>query len=132
MSIKKITAILTAAAVTAVSLAACNDKKEKKESEDISIVEVEQTEAPTDEIVTTIPAETYPDYPISYPEIEKKRTGNLYEAEDALMTEGLVFSDEIPEKNEDNADGMAEPTRANTKPYSGDGYVTGFKNNGSS
>ena len=29
------------------------------------------------------PVETFPDYPVTYPEIEKKASGNLYEAEKA-------------------------------------------------
>ena len=127
MSIKKITAVITAA-VTMTALTACNTKKVQKNS-DISISEIEETTTPT-EVVTTIPAETYPDYPISYPEIEKKRTGNVYEAEEALMTEGLVFSDEIPKKK--NAEGEDEnPENPDVKPFSGDGYITGFKKDGS-
>ena len=132
MSIKKITAVLTAAVVTMTAFAACESKKVKKGESDISVSEVEETTAPT-EAVTTIPAETFPDYPISYPEIEKKRTGNVYEAEDALMTEGLEFSDAIPEKKEDKEgeEGTEKPTNPNVKPFSGDGYVTKFKKDGS-
>lgn len=132
MSIKKITAVLTAAVVTMTAFAACESKKVKKGDSDISISEIEETTVPT-EAVTTIPAETFPDYPISYPEIEKKRTGNVYEAEDALMTEGLEFSDKIPEKkkDKDGEESTEKPTNPNVKPFSGDGYVTGFKKDGS-
>ena len=120
-----------AAAVTASFLTACNTKKVAKKETDISIVEVEPTTSTTGEIVGTVPAETYPDFPISYPEIEKKRTGNVYEAEDALMTEGLVFDDTIPESKNKQTESEEETTQVERKPYSGDGYVTGFKNDGS-
>ena len=131
MSIKKFTACIMAAAVTASFLTACNTKKVAKKETDISIVEVEPTTSTTGEIVGTVPAETYPDFPISYPEIEKKRTGNVYEAEDALMTEGLVFDDTIPESKNKQTESEEETTQVERKPYSGDGYVTGFKNDGS-
>ena len=100
MSIKKITAVITAAAAM-TTLTACKGKKvEKGNVEPSSVSVVEETTVPT-ETVETIPVETFPDYPISYPTIEKKRMGDVYEAEDALMTEGLEFSDVIPEtKNE--------------------------------
>ena len=132
MSIKKITAVITAA-VTMTTLTACKDKKvEKDKPETPTVTTVEETSAPT-ETVETIPVETFPDYPISYPKIEKKRMDNVYEAEDSLMTEGLEFSDAIPEKkNKKEENDTEKPTSVIVAPYSGDGYVTGFKKDGSS
>lgn len=59
------------------------------------------------EEITTEPVESFPDYPISYPEIEKQDTGELYEAEACTLGNGLAVSTE----------------RTN---FSGEGYVMGF------
>lgn len=131
MIIKKALSFCMATAVATAALAACDSKNKKVPSGDISVVKIEPTTAVTEAAATTVPAETYPDYPVTYPVIEKKRTGNVYEAEDALMTEGLVFDDTIPEKKQDTteeSDGIA----ISGKHYSGDGYVRGFKKDGSS
>lgn len=134
MSIKKITAVITAAAAM-TAFTACKEKKvEKSVVEESPVTVVEETTVAT-EATETIPAETFPDFPISYPTIEKKRIGNVYEAEDALMTEGLEISDVIPEKKSDNTEsedtGIETPTAVIVAPYSGDGYVTNFKKDGS-
>jgi mannan endo-1,4-beta-mannosidase len=47
------------------------------------------------------------------------------------MTEGLVFDDTIPEKKQDTTE-ESDNIAISGKHYSGDGYVRGFKNDGSS
>ncbi len=96
---------LTAAAIM---LTGCNSvpRAEISETEDISIVEVTTSEESTAE-ATTEPAESYPDYPVSYPAIEEQDTGDLYEAELCELGSGLSIS-------------------SDSENYSGDGYVTGF------
>jgi len=61
---------------------------------------------------TTIPVDSYPDYPVSFPAIEQTDTGDVYEAENGSLSEGLTTSSE----------------RTN---FSGNGYVTGFSGDGS-
>lgn len=61
---------------------------------------------------TTIPVDSYPDYPVSFPAIEQTDTGDVYEAENSSLSEGLTTSSE----------------RTN---FSGNGYVTGFSGDGS-
>ena len=75
MDFRKITAMTLAMSMTAAGLAGCEKKKTKQAEDDISIVEVDPTAEAT-EPVTTQPAEEFPDYPISYPTIEKKDTGD--------------------------------------------------------
>lgn len=60
---------------------------------------------------TTEPVDSYPDYPISYPAIEQQDTGDLYEAENSSLSDGLTVATE----------------KTN---FSGDGYVTGFDEEG--
>ena len=71
---------LAAAAAAAVSAFTACDKKNKMTAS-VPII-VESVSDPTTEPTTTLPVETYPDYPVTYPEIEKQTAGNLYEAED--------------------------------------------------
>lgn len=133
MSIKKALTFCTAAIFTASLLAACDSKKDKIQKGDTPEPKVKNTVSVTENPVTTIPAETYPDYPVTYPVIEKKRTGNVYEAEDALMTEGLVFDNKIPEKSQDTTkESGNENIGIKGKHFSGEGYVHGFKKDGSS
>lgn len=136
MIAKKIISIISAAVIGVTVLTAatsCDKKVKKKDQPSSSSDTVEATDA-SGEVTTTIPAETYPDFPISYPEIEKKRTGDVYEAEDALMTEGLKIEGAGSLKNSKNSSeekDVQETTKANTPKFSGDGYVTGFKPDGS-
>ncbi|MCM1132039.1 MAG: glycoside hydrolase [Ruminococcus flavefaciens] len=123
---------LALAVVSVAGLTACQSKNTVQKASESGISEL-QTEAVTDKATDstkpteeTLPPETYPDFPISYPEIEKKSTGDLYEAEYARMTEGLKI------EGAESAETAQENSTANTAPaFSGDGYVTGFKSDGS-
>lgn len=130
--LKKLISVLSAAAICLTAVTACGDKKKKEIPDgDIVINEVEPDTTAASETGTEIQAETYPDYPISYPEIEKKRTGDLYEAEDAWMTEDLRVDAPVSVENTTNAD-SGDGTAQTKKKFSGDGYVTGFSPTGSS
>lgn len=130
--LKKIISVVSAAVLCLTALTACGGKKKNDIPDgDIVINEVEPETSASSETGTVIPAETYPDYPISYPEIEEKRTGDLYEAEDAWMTEDLRV--DSPVSAETSADGENGEGEVKTKKkFSGDGYVTGFSPTGSS
>lgn len=108
MDIRKIIALACAVGAAASAFAAC-DKKNKMTAS-VPIVE-ETTAKKTTEPTTTVPVETFPDYPVTYPEIEKKTSGNLYEAEKAELKGGAKAATDLPE-------------------FSGDGYVTGFGSEG--
>ena len=143
MDIRKLTALAAAAMLTASCAVSCK-KKDKEESS------VPEKEHITEEVTEIDPdtVETYPDYPISYPEIEKKITGDLYEAEDAVLSSGLkVMSapkEDTTDKDGNKVKDKEEATQPATKfdptvkpdtvitNYSGEGYVKGFKNDGSS
>lgn len=125
MMYKKILAFLTAAVMTTASAVSCEKKSGGAKDDDIDIVEVEP-QSGSEEINEEISADSYPDYPISYPEIEKKRTGDFYEAEDAHKSKGLRI-----EPSEEEAEEAEDENGELKRPYSGDGYVTGFKSDGS-
>ena len=108
MDIRKIIALTCAVGAAASAFAAC-DKKTKMTAS-VPIVE-ETTANKTTEPTTTVPVETFPDYPVTYPEIEKQTSGNLYEAEKAELKGGAKAATDLPE-------------------FSGDGYVTGFGSEG--
>lgn len=133
MNIKKFISFFTAAAITVSVSASCDKKKkEKKSADDISIAEIDPTDTLAEPTEPASPAETYPDFPISYPEIEKKRTGDVYEAEDALMTEGLrIESPSAAPADTTSSENSGNNAQTGKKPYSGDGYVTSFKPDGS-
>ena len=108
MDIRKIIALACAVGAAASAFAAC-DKKNKMTA---SVPIVEETTAKKNaEPTTAVPVETFPDYPVTYPEIEKKASGNLYEAEKAELKGGAKAATDLPE-------------------FSGDGYVTGFGSEG--
>ncbi|WP_455530247.1 glycosyl hydrolase [Ruminococcus sp.] len=100
---------LAAAAAAAVSAFTACDKNTKMTAA-VPII-VESVSDPTTEPTTTLPVETYPDYPVTYPEIEKQTAGNLYEAENGELKGGAIAAFDLPE-------------------FSGDGYVTGFGSEG--
>lgn len=100
---------LAAAAAAAVSAFTACDKKNKMTAS-VPII-VESVSDPATEPATTLPVETYPDYPVTYPEIEKQTAGNLYEAENGELKGGARAAFDLPE-------------------FSGDGYVTGFGGEG--
>ena len=141
MKLNKIISIAAAAMFAMTAITGCGNKTKKSDSSsDIVIEEVEPTET-DDSSSSETSAETFPDYPISYPEIEKKRTGDIYEAEDAKLSMGLVI-DGTP-VDESEGGGVSEETTAASesgnssesdekKPkYSGGCCVTGFKPDGS-
>lgn len=114
MKIYKYISLAAAAAVAAMSFSGCGKgKKEPKVVNEppVPIVEQEQTSAEeTSSPVTT--AETFPDYPVEIPEIRKQDTGNIYEAENAVFSESMKIA-------------------AEKENFSGEGYITGFPNDGS-
>ncbi len=111
MDIRKIIAAVTAAAAAALAVTACSSEKNSGITASVPIIE-----EPAAEFTTTtaeiIPDETFPDYPVTYPEIEKQATGNIYEAELARL------SGEVHEEYD-------------VDDFSGTGYVTGFDGSGS-
>ena len=143
MKLNKIISIAAAAMFALTAVTGCGNKKKKSESSsDIVIEEIETTET-DDSSSSETSAETFPDYPISYPEIEKKRTGDIYEAEDAKLSMGLVIDGTPLDESEESSENPEEATVAaesgdssekdEKKPkYSGGCCVTGFKPDGSS
>ncbi len=136
MKFNRIISLVLSCTIVSVSMTSCRNKDIKKLPESESHISENKTEfsqtepsfsAETVTSITSIP-ETFPDFPISYPEIEKKDTGDLYEAESAMLNEGLVI------EGVENKDGISEPSYENNEnnaPFSGEGYVTGFKPDGS-
>lgn len=129
MKLKKIAAIAAAAAVAVTGFSGCGKKKNPGENSSESSA-VSDASGNT---VTTVPAETYPDFPISYPTIEKKDTGDLYEAEEAKLSKNLRVEGEEPEEAEDTGkkDDKNSEEEDEGAGYSGSGYVTGFDPKGS-
>lgn len=107
---KKIALILALVTVTA-AFSGCSSVKKS----DISAGETVSDGTPDGtgnlEELTTESVATFPDYPVSYPEIEQQDTGNIYEAESCTLGGNLTVASE----------------RTN---FSGEGYVTGFGNEG--
>ena len=108
MDIRKPIALAAAAAAAASAFAACDKKNKMTASVPIIVESVSDTATVT---TTTLPVETYPDYPVTFPEIEKQTAGNLYEAESGELKGGARVAFDLPE-------------------FSGDGYVTGFGSEG--
>ena len=138
MDIRKLTALAAAVMMTASCVVSCKKKNKDESSE----------KEPVTNVLGVIEDETvgtYPDYPITYPEIEKKPTGDLYEAEDAKLGSGLKVVS-APKEETTDKDGKKVKSEADTQPatkfdptvkpdtviskYSGEGYVSGFKNDG--
>lgn len=140
MRLNKIFALAVAALSVTAGLTSCQSKNTVEKASEISISESETdtvtvTDITESSAVSTSPPETYPDFPISYPEIEKKSTGDLYEAELARLSEGLKIegAEESDGDTESEISPSANPVKENDTPaFSGDGYVTGFKPDGSS
>lgn len=111
MIFRKKAAALLAALITFTTLSSCKTVQKADISDQSSETsEIDSSLQEPSENSTTEPVESYPDYPISYPEIEQQDTGDLYEAETCILNT-LSVSDE----------------RSN---YSGSGYVTGFSPDG--
>jgi mannan endo-1,4-beta-mannosidase len=100
----KLASVLVSLAVTASLFTSCKSVKRKNEiSINSDYSSGDYYEQPT---TTAIIADSYPDYPITFPEINQTETGNQYQAENCDY-EGLSFKSE-------------------RSGYSGKGYVTGF------
>ena len=130
MNIKKLAAIAAAAAIAVTGFSGCGKKKKFGESSSESSGVSDVSGA----AVTTVPAETYPDFPISYPTIEKKNTGDIYEAEDAKLTKNLRIEGEKPEdKDAESSEKKpdSDSDEEESAGFSGTGYVTGFDPKGS-
>ena len=129
-----------ASAVISVScLSACTDKNNKT-SEDSNIDAGVTDEIPTDESPDDAIPESYPEYPVSYPEIRMRDVSETYEAEDTDFGDVIKLESPESENNSNTPDdeeltdeNSEEPTSEpkNNKPYSGKGYLTGFKDDGS-
>lgn len=140
MNIRRYTALAVSALMSLTCLVSC---KKDSETSEVSIIEI-PTEETTETTTETKPVETYPDYPISYPEIEKKDTGDLYEAENAKLSKGLTVKGAEKEDTTDKDGNKVKDEQPTTKfdptvkpetviaNFSGEGYVTGFKSDGSS
>lgn len=134
MKFNRITSLALSCTMALAVMTSCQNKDVKKTSESESYVSETET-LPTENITTEIAEtttltahETFPDFPISYPEIEKKDTGDLYEAESAWLSEGLVIEGL---ENTDETSVNPSESNENNAPFSGEGYVTGFKPDGS-
>ena len=139
MNIHKLTALTAAIALIATCTVSCKKKDKNDDGKSEPVTDIYGNIE--DETV-----ETYPDYPISYPIIEKKDTGDVYEAEDAKLSKGLKIVSNPKEETTDK-DGNKVKSEAATQPttkfdptvkpetlienYSGEGYVSGFKSDGS-
>lgn len=141
MEYKKISAFLLSVIMIASVVSSCESKKVGNVSSESSVSETttdESTEISTDtseKSSTTAVPETYPDFPISYPEIEKKSTGDLYEAEDAKLSAGLKIVSDKENDEQPTTDSIADRNKQpveESPEYSGTGYVTGFRLDGSS
>ncbi|MBR1591586.1 MAG: glycoside hydrolase [Ruminococcus sp.] len=133
MNINKIISVMASAVISVSCLSACTDKNNQSPEE--SEVTVGGTEeAPTDESPDDIIPDSYPEYPVSYPEIRVRDTSETYEAEEAVFSDVLkVESPKREDKEEPQDENSEEPTSEpkNSNPYSGKGYLTGFKDDGS-
>lgn len=111
MKKRRITALLLAAVMTATALTGCNtvSRADISDKSGGSSADGDSLTTATEELPTE-PVESYPDYPITYPEIEQQDTGEIYEAE-SFVTDDLTVASE----------------RTN---FSGEGYVTGFSADG--
>lgn len=134
MKFNRITSLALSCTMALAVMTSCQNKDVKKTSESESYISEAET-LPTENITTEIAEtttltahETFPDFPISYPEIEKKDTGDLYEAESAWLSEGLVIEGL---ENTDETSVNPSESNENNAPFSGEGYVTGFKPDGS-
>lgn len=139
MKLRRIIALTAAVTVAAACMGSC--KKKNKEPDKSSSETASSTSVSPDEV------DTYPDYPISYPEIEKKDMGDIYEAEDAKLSDGLKIVSNPKEEETTSSDKKNDKEKTTEQPatkfdptvrqetvhqkYSGTGYVTGFKSDGS-
>ncbi|SFX74483.1 glycosyl hydrolase [Ruminococcus sp. XPD3002] len=142
MKLKKLLCAAAAAVIAVSGMTSCSGKKGKNEKSLSDTSSVSDSEKATEKKgKEDIQVETYPDYPVSFPEIEQKDTGDLYEAEKAKFNGDLRVESPEPEtpthaatsddNDYDSEDTTEAATQAVRKPYSGEGYVTGFKPDGS-
>ena len=141
MKLKKLLCAAAAAVIAVSGMTSCSGKKGKNEKSLSDTSSVSDSEKATEKKgKEDIQVETYPDYPVSFPEIEQKDTGDLYEAEKAKFNGDLRVESPEPEtptqaatsndNDYDSEDTTEAATQAVRKPYSGEGYVTGFKPDG--
>lgn len=111
MNIKKSFALI-AAAMVAVAAAGCKSVGEADIFFNNNESSAEELPQPvTSPPLSTDPVNIYPDYPISYPEIEQQDIGDTYEAENADLENGAAIA-------------------AQLENYSGYGYAEGFERGG--
>ena len=110
MDIRRYIALTAAAAIAAVPFVSCGKKKSAGSEPPVQIATTGSATVPT---TVAPPSEEYPEYPVTYPAIEEKDTGDLYEAEKAHFKGGLTV-----DYDKEN--------------YSGEGYVTNFNSDGTS
>ncbi|MBQ9899269.1 MAG: glycoside hydrolase [Ruminococcus sp.] len=110
MELRKLTA-LCAAVLLGAGCAGCSSDKGQGSAMGSVIIEEIPTDAEIPE-TTEIQAESFPDIPVTYPQIEYTEAGDVYEAENAASFGGLSIASEGGN-------------------FSGDGYVTGFGSDGS-
>lgn len=111
MNISKLISFAAAAVFSAAVISGCSSKKVNK-AEEFSVTEVspeEYSTAPTEPIIP----DSYPDYPVEFPEIEQTEAAGIYEAEN------LYFDDPVIVGMDKNG-------------YSGWGYLTNFSPDGTS
>ena len=108
MNIHKLTALTAAIALIAICTVSCKKKDKNDDGKSEPVTDIYGNIE--DETV-----ETYPDYPISYPIIEKKDTGDVYEAEDAKLSKGLKIVSNPKEETTDK-DGNKVKSEAATQP----------------
>ncbi len=113
MNLRKITAFSLAALLSVSVFSGCDTVERmdiSESSQQDTFSSIAETGAASEPETEPEPAESYPEYNISYPEIEQQDTGDIYEAENCMIN-GL----------------QTASTRTN---YSGECYVTGFSSTG--
>jgi len=104
----KITAVINSAVLMLSFFSGCQKVENVSSTIDNSVEEITETETVTK--TSTLSVETYPEYPVTYPEIKPADTGKKYQAEDCIT----------------NQDFRSETSIAG---FEGTGYITGFENN---
>ncbi len=101
----KITAVINSAVLMLSFFSACQKVENVSSTTDNSVEEITETQTVTK--TSTLSVETYPEYPVTYPQIKPADTGEKYQAEDCIT----------------NQDFKSETAIAG---FEGTGYITGF------
>ncbi len=101
----KITAVISSAVLMLSFFSACQKVENVSSTTDNSVEEITETQTVTK--TSTLSVETYPEYPVTYPQIKPADTGEKYQAEDCIT----------------NQDFKSETAIAG---FEGTGYITGF------